>query len=96
LLGVHRLSLIDTTLYRFRITDGRSVPTVIASFGSDRRISRAQPNYVYLAQDDGTKTDASAIPAPVTAGGDPAQYVLGKLNVPQAHILARATRCWSP
>ena len=79
-------ALIDTTLYRFRITDGRSVPTVIASFGRDRRISRAQPNYVYAAQEDAAKTQAPP------SGGDPAQYVLGKLDVPQAHALAQGSR----
>jgi subtilisin family serine protease len=82
LLGIHRLALIDATLYRFRITDGRSVPAVIASFGGDRRISRAQPNYLYTAQHDAGDDVRPA-------SGDPAQYVLGKLMAPQAHGLAR-------
>ncbi len=78
LLGIHRLSLIDTTLYRFRITDGRSVSAVIASFGNDSRITRAQPNYLYAAQDE----------IALRSGGDPAQYALGKLDVAEAHQLA--------
>ena len=75
LLAVHRLPLINATLYRFRITDGRSVPTVIAGIGRDRRIARVQPNYLYT-----TLGEADA--------GDPAQYVLGKLDIAQAHALA--------
>lgn len=81
LLGIHRLSLINTTLYRFRITDGRSVTAVIASFGGDSRISRAQPNYLYAAQDEAVRHE-----------GDPAQYALGKLEVTQAHRLAQGDR----
>jgi hypothetical protein len=91
LLGIHRLALIDTTLYRFRITDGRSVPAVIASFGSDSRISRAQPNYVYAAQDEATKGDATKADMAVQVDGDPAQYVLGKLDIPLAHAMARGS-----
>lgn len=75
LLAVHRLPLINSTLYRFRITDGRSVPTVIAGISRDRRIARVQPNYLYT-----TLGEADA--------GDPAQYVLGKLDIAQAHALA--------
>jgi subtilisin family serine protease len=78
LLGIHRLTLIDTTLYRFRITDGRSVPAVIASFGGDNRVSRAQPNFFYAGQDDA-----------VARHGDPAQYALGKLNIAEAHLIAQ-------
>ncbi|HEY1545482.1 MAG TPA: S8 family serine peptidase [Xanthobacteraceae bacterium] len=79
LLGVHRLPLINTVLYRFRITDRRQVPVVVGDLQSDRRIAAVQPNYVYTLQDAG---------APAGAVGDPMQYVVSKLHLPQAHALA--------
>jgi hypothetical protein len=79
LLGVHRLPLINTVLYRFRITDRRQVPVVVGDLQSDRRIAAVQPNYVYTLQDAG---------APAGAIGDPMQYVVSKLHLPQAHALA--------
>jgi len=79
LLGIHRLPLINTMLYRFRITDRRQVPAVIGSLQGDGRIAAAQPNYLYALQQE-TATSASR--------GDPFQYVLNKLLVPEAHGLA--------
>jgi subtilisin family serine protease len=79
LIGVHRLPLINTVLYRFRITDRRDVPAVVGSLRTDGRIAAVQPNYLYTLQDDG---------APNAATGDPAQYVVSKLHLSQAHGLA--------
>lgn len=81
LLSTHRLPLIATTLYRFRITDGRTVPVAIASIAADGRIAQVQPNYVYALQEDGA-----------AGSGDPAQYVLDKLHVPQAHAVATGSQ----
>ncbi len=79
LLGRHPLPLINTVLYRFRITDRRQVPAVIGGLQADRRIAAVQPNYVYTLQDAG---------APSAAIGDPMQYAVSKLHLPQAHRLA--------
>jgi subtilisin family serine protease len=79
LLGRHPLPLINTLLYRFRITDRRQVPVVLGGLQGDRRIAAAQPNYIYTLQDDG---------APSAAIGDPMQYVVEKLHLSQAHDLA--------
>jgi subtilisin family serine protease len=79
LLGIHRLPLINTVLYRFRITDRRQVPAVVGGLQADRRVADVQPNYIYTLQDAG---------APSAALGDPMQYVVGKLHLPQAHDLA--------
>lgn len=79
LVAIHRLPLIDIVLYRFRITDRRAVPAVIASLQADGRIATAQPNFLYSLLGD-------------IHAGDPAQYVLGKLRVPQAHELATGSR----
>lgn len=83
LLGIHRLSLIDTVLYRFRITDRREVLTVLGSLRGDGRVAAAQPNFLYSLQDDGP---------PGVPTGDPAQYVVSKLHLPQAHDLAIGNR----
>jgi hypothetical protein len=78
LLGVHRLPLISTSLYRFRITDRRAVPAVLGRLQRDGRVGSAQPNYLYTLQADTEKS----------AAGDPAQYMVGKLHVAQAHAIA--------
>ncbi len=80
LLGIHRLPLINTVLYRFRITDRREVASVIGGLTGDSRIGSAQPNYIYRLQDAGA--------APAAPTGDRNQYVVSKLHLPQAHALA--------
>jgi len=79
LLRIHRLPLINTVLYRFRITDRREVPIVIDGLRGDRRIATVQPNHIYVLQDAGV---------PSAGLGDPMQYVVSKLHLPQAHNLA--------
>ena len=81
----HRLTRLEsqtsqlsgTTLYRWRIPDRRSVPTVVRELETDNLVASAQPNYRYTLQQNDAK------PA-----GDPAQYELAKLRLPQAHELA--------
>ena len=79
LLGVHRLPLINTVLYRFRITDRRLVSAVMGSVQGDRRIANIQPNFLYRLRQESTRS----VPA-----GDAFQYVLSKLNVAEAHGIA--------
>lgn len=84
----HRLTRIDSqsfaligaTLGLFRITDGRSVETVQRQMRADGRILAAQPNFRYALQEQVTKSSTE---------GDPAQYALAKLRLPEAHQLAR-------
>jgi Subtilase family len=73
--------LVGSTIGLFRITDGRSVETVRAELATDTNVRSVQPNFRYLLQDQ--------ISAPVPTEGDPAQYALAKLRLPQAHTLAR-------
>jgi hypothetical protein len=84
LLGVHRLPLINTVLYRFRITDRRAVPAVVGGLQGDARIGAAQPNYLYTLQD--------MLPDAAQRTGDPAQYVVAKLHLPEAHAFATGGR----
>lgn len=69
--------LLGTTIGLFRITDRRLPATVIRDLQRDASIRSVQPNYRYLLQDD----------AAVPSEGDPAQYALAKLRLPQAHQL---------
>jgi len=69
--------LLGTTIGLFRITDGRSYETVRREFAADGSVRNLQPNFRYVLQDQ--KAGAGE--------GDPAQYALAKLHLPQAHTL---------
>jgi subtilisin family serine protease len=76
------------TMFRWRIPDParRSVPTVIRALEAQSIVVAAQPNYLYRLQGE---------PAPSAQGaeeGDPAQYALAKLRLPQAHTLSKGER----
>ena len=70
--------LSNTTLYRWQIPDRRSVALQRTHNCGDRLIASAQPNYLFTLQ----ASDAGS-------EGDPAQYELAKLRLPQAHALAK-------
>ena len=70
--------LSNTTLYRWRIPDRRSVATVVRALEGDRLVASAQPNYLFTLQEDAGRGE-----------GDPAQYEVAKLRLPQAHAIAR-------
>jgi hypothetical protein len=82
----HRLTRLEsqgfqlsgTTLYRWRFAGSRSVATVVRELEADRLVAWAQPNYLFMLQQNETRT-----------GGDAAQYGLAKLRLPQAHALAK-------
>ncbi len=70
--------MIGATIGLFRITDGRSVDAASRDFATDVSVHSAQPDFSYLLQDQ---------KAALTEG-DPAQYALVKLRLPEAHKLA--------
>jgi hypothetical protein len=74
------VALVGTTIGLFRITDGRPVETVRAELAADAEVRSVQPNFRYLLQDQKSPLAPSE--------GDPAQYALVKLRLPQAHTLA--------
>jgi subtilase family protein/fervidolysin-like protein len=74
-----------TTLVRWRIADRRSVPVVIRALETDATVLSAQPNYLFALQDQ------TATPA-APSEGDPAQYMLDKMHLPQAHELAKGNK----
>ncbi len=72
--------LIGATFGLFRITDGRPYETVRREFAADASVRSLQPNFRYVLQDQRSSR---------TTEGDPAQYALTKLRLPQAHTLAQ-------
>lgn len=71
--------LIGATVGLFRITDGRPYETARREFAADASVRSLQPNFRYVLQDQ-----KPAVPTE----GDPAQYALTKLRLPEAHKLA--------
>ena len=70
--------LVGATIGLFRITDSRSVETVRRELATDAGFRWVQQDFRYLLQDQ---------KAALTEG-DPAQYSLAKLRLPEAHTLA--------
>jgi len=70
--------LLGATFGLFRITDGRSFDRASRDFGADSSVRAVHPNFRYLLQQQ--KAAAQE--------GDPAQYVLAKMRLPEAHTLA--------
>jgi hypothetical protein len=96
--------LTDTTWFRWKINDGRSVRAVLRALSREGALRSMQPNYIFRA---GQKEGATFVPLPSArpkatpvvaaagarpAGGDPAQYTLVKLRVPEAHEFATGSR----
>ena len=73
--------LIRSTFSRWRIPRGRSVPDLVGVIEDERIVASTQPNYFYTLQVDAAKSDAAT-------HGDAGQYVLGKLQIEQAHQVA--------
>jgi hypothetical protein len=70
--------LIGATIGLFRISDGRAFEAASREFSTDPSVYSVQRNLRYFLQDQKT----------VPTEGDPAQYALAKLRLPEAHRLA--------
>jgi hypothetical protein len=78
-IGSQTFPLIGATIGLFRVTDRRSVQAVSREFAIEASVRSVQPNFRYVLQ------EAKAVPGE----GDPAQYALPKLRLPEAHVLSR-------
>jgi hypothetical protein len=76
-LALENFPLIGATIGLFRIADGRPYETVRREIIADG-VRSLQENFRYVLQDQKTS---------VPTEGDPAQYALSKLRLPQAHML---------
>lgn len=68
--------LVGATIGLFRIADRRPVEQVRRAFAADAAVRSVQLNFRYFLQNKAAQT-----------AGDPAQYALAKLRLPQAHTL---------
>jgi subtilisin family serine protease len=75
--------LIGGAVGLFRVTDRRPPETARRELATEVSVRSAQPNFRYILQDN-----LQAQKAALTEG-DPAQYALPKLRLPEAHTLAR-------
>ena len=73
--------LIGGTIGLFRVTDRRPVETARGELATEAGVRSAQPNFRYVLQEQ--KQEQMAV-----TEGDPAQYALAKLRLPEAHTLA--------
>ena len=73
--------LIGSTIGLFRVADRRAVETVSRELSTDASVHSVQPNFRYVLQEQ--KAELTE--------GDPAQYAVAKLRLPQAHTLAHGT-----
>jgi subtilisin family serine protease len=71
--------LVGGTIGLFRVIDRRPTETVSRELGGDASVRSVQPNFRYVLQDQRA----------ALTEGDPAQYALAKLRLPEAHTLAR-------
>jgi subtilisin family serine protease len=76
-IGSQNFPLIGGTIGLFRIVDRRTVEMVRRELAADG-VRSVQPNFRYVLQEQKA----------ALAEGDPAQYALAKLRLPQAHGLA--------
>jgi subtilisin family serine protease len=70
--------LIGSTIGLFRVTNRRAVETVSRELSTEASIRSVQPNFRYVLQEQ--KAELTE--------GDPAQYAVAKLRLPEAHTLA--------
>jgi subtilisin family serine protease len=80
-LESQRFNLIGSTFYRWRIRGRRSVPDLVNALGNQSIVVAVQPNYLFTLQEQ-------TLPNAAVVHGDPAQYVLSKLEVQEAHQIA--------
>jgi subtilisin family serine protease len=73
-ISSQRLELAGSTVYRYRVTDGRPVPVVVQALGQDLRIAATQPNFIYKLAES---------PAPNSLSGT--QYAVVQMHLPEAH-----------
>lgn len=74
--------LIGASIGLFRITDRRPVDVVSREFATEASVHSVQPNFRYRLQEQ----------KPAALGeGDPLQYALAKMRLPEAHKLAHGS-----
>jgi subtilisin family serine protease len=70
--------LIGTTIGLFRMAGSKTTEAASREFAQDGSVRAVQPNFRYVLQEQKT----------ATSDGDPTQYALLKLRLPEAHAIA--------
>jgi hypothetical protein len=92
LIASQQLGSANTTMLRFRITNGQSVRDVIQRLASVQIVAIMQPNYVYvLAQQPAADPAVPASRGDVTQQNDVGQYILQKFKLNDVHRIVRGT-----
>jgi subtilisin family serine protease len=98
-IEAQRVALTNSTWVRWRISDGRSVPAVLRAVETGGQVRSVQPNYVFALQEaiaalpSGRDQMGAEGAAEIDDhAGDPIQYALAKLHLPEAQTLARGRR----
>jgi subtilisin family serine protease len=78
------IGALGRPVYTFRITNGQTVREVIGAARAARVNAAVQPVYIYEQTQDQNNPNADA--------GDPAQYVLKKLHLAEAHRITRGDK----
>lgn len=74
-------ALTNSTFFRWRINDRRSVDAVVRELVAGGSVKAAQRNNIFRLQQD-------AASGALRSEGDPAQYALAKMRLPEAHALS--------
>ncbi|EGP07724.1 serine protease precursor [Bradyrhizobiaceae bacterium SG-6C] len=74
-------ALTNSTFFRWRINDKRSVDAVVRELVASGNVKAAQRNNIF-------KLQQGASSAAAKSEGDPLQYALGKMRLPEAHALS--------
>ena len=80
ILSQQSLNALGRNAFRFSVSGGRSVRDVIRALEANSIVAVAQPNYQYKLSQSGNAEHK----------GDPAQYMVEKLQLEQVHRLPRA------
>ena len=80
LLASQHLTLIGTTLYRYRIEGKRSVAAIVKALEADTRIAAVQPNFLFALQ------------SKLSSGLAEAQYVISRMRLNEAHAISNGAK----
>ncbi len=80
LLASQHLTLIGTTLYRYRIEGKRSVVAIVKALEADTRIAAVQPNFLFALQSE------------LSSGLAEAQYVIPRMRLNEAHAISNGAK----
>jgi subtilisin family serine protease len=80
LLASRHLTLIGTTLYRYRIEGKRSVSAIVSALEADSRIAAVQPNFLFALQGE------------PSSGLADAQYVIPRMRLTEAHTISNGAK----